>query len=215
MTVTMVTFDSDSFSLEGVLTVPQGLGSYPAVVVCHPHPLYGGNMDNNVVGEICEALDRLSLISLRFNFRGVGRSEGQFAQGVGEQQDIRAAISFASTVERVDQAAIGLAGYSAGAGFAIPVILRNTRIKAFAAISPPLSMFDFETLKSCHKAKLFISGSRDNFTPVGQFLQFCRNLPEPKEYATIEGADHFWWGHEADVAASIATFFAKALKVMQ
>jgi len=215
MEVKRVAFNSGSLSLEGMLAIPEGTGPFPAVVVCHPHPLYGGNMDNNIVAGVCKALGQLSLISLRFNFRGVGRSEGKFGQGVGEQQDVGAAISFASTIERVDRAAIGLAGYSAGAGFAIPVVLGDTHIKAFAAISPPLSMFDFETLKSYPKAKLFISGSRDNFTPVSQFLQFCRNLPEPKEYATIEGADHFWWGHEADMAASVATFFAKALKGMQ
>lgn len=215
MQVTRVAFNSGNLSLEGMLAIPEGTGPFPAVVVCHPHPLHGGNMDNNVVDGVCKAFGQLPLISLRFNFRGVGRSEGQFGQGVGEQQDIGAAISFASSVERVDRAAIGLAGYSAGAGFAIPVVLGNTRIKAFAAISPPLPMFDFEALKGCHKAKLFISGSRDDFTPVSQFLQFCRSLPEPKECATIEGADHFWWGHEGAVAASISTFFAKALKGIQ
>jgi alpha/beta superfamily hydrolase len=213
--VTRVTFNCDGLSLEGMLTVPHGLGPFAAVVVCHPHPLYGGNMDNNVVGETCEALDRLSLISLRFNFRGVGRSEGQFSQGVGQQQDIGAAISFASAIEKADSAAVGVVGYSAGAGFAVPVVLADGRARAFAAISPPLSMFDFAALSSCPKPKLFVSGSRDHFTPTTQLLQFCQSLPEPKECVVIQGADHFWWGHEAAAATRVATFLSRALDRMQ
>lgn len=215
MRATRVTFNSDSLSLEGMLTVPQGLGPFAAVVVCHPHPLYGGNMDNNVVGETCEALDRLSLVSLRFNFRGVGRSEGQFSQGVGEQQDISAAVSFTSAIEKADSTAVGLAGYSAGAGFAVPVVLANGRVRAFAAISPPLSMFDFAALRSCPKPKLFVSGSRDDFTPAGQFLQFCQSLPGPKECVVIQGADHFWCGHEAAAATRVATFLSRVLERTQ
>ena len=215
MRVTRVSFNSDSLSLEGVLAVPQGLGPFPAVVVCHPHPLYGGNMDNNVVGETCKALERLSLISLRFNFRGVGGSEGHFSQGVGERQDIDAAISFTSAVEKADSAAVGLAGYSAGAGFAVPVVLADGRVRAFAAISPPLSMFDFEILKTCPKPKLFVSGSGDDFTTASQFLQFCQTLPEPRECVVIEGADHFWWDHEAATATRVATFLSRALQGKQ
>ena len=97
-----VKFHCDELSLEGILDVPGGIGPFPAVIVCHPHPLYGGSMDNNVVDSICEALAQASLISLKFNFRGVGRSEGEFSQGIGEQEDVAAAISFITTVKEVD-----------------------------------------------------------------------------------------------------------------
>jgi len=213
MQKTRVTFRCDELTLEGVLTIPEGMGPFPAVIVCHPHPLYGGSMDNNVVYSVSEALTQASLISLKFNFRGVGRSQGAFSQGIGEQEDVNAAISFVTTVSEVDSKRIGLVGYSAGAGFALPAGFKDTRIKALAAISPPLSMFDFEFLKGCLKPKFLISGSRDDFTPPSQFIEFCQNLPEPKEYESIEGADHFWWNYESDLATKVAAFFTKVLKL--
>jgi alpha/beta superfamily hydrolase len=206
-----VSFPSGELFLEGVLAIPEGAGPFPAVIVCHPHPLYGGSIDNNVVYSLSEALTRASLASFKFNFRGVGGSQGEFGQGIGEQEDVEAAISFINTAKKVDSKRIGLAGYSAGAGFALPVGLNDVRIKALAAISPPLPMFDFDFLKDCPKPKLFISGSRDNFTPAYQFLEFCQNLPEPKEYESIEGADHFWWGYESSLAAKVTAFFTKVL----
>jgi len=211
MKKTRVSFPSGELFLEGILTLPEGAGSFPAVIVCHPHPLYGGSMDNNVVYSLFEALAQASLASLKFNFRGVGGSQGEFCQGIGEQDDVKAAISFISTVKEVDSKRIGLAGYSAGAGFALPIGLNDVRIKAMAAVSPPLSMFDFDFLKSCPKPKLLISGSRDNSTPADKFLEFCQNLPDPKEYESIEGADHFWWGYESSLAAKVTAFFTKAL----
>jgi alpha/beta superfamily hydrolase len=206
-----VSFPSGELFLEGILAIPEGAGPFPAVIVCHPHPLYGGSMDNNVVYSLSEALTQASLASFKFNFRGVGESQGEFGQGIGEREDVKAAISFISTVKGVNSKRIGLAGYSAGAGFALPVGLNDVRIKALAAVSPPLPMFDFDFLKSGPKPKLLISGSRDNFTPADQFLEFCQNLPEPKEYESIEGADHFWWGYESRLAAKVTAFFIKVL----
>jgi alpha/beta superfamily hydrolase len=211
MKKTRVSFSSGSLILEGILAIPEGVGPFQAVIVCHPHPLYGGNMDNNVIHSVFETLTQASLASFKFNFRGVGGSQGEFGRGIGEQEDVEAAISFISTVKEVDSKRIGLAGYSAGAGFALPIGSRDARIKALAAVSPPLSMFDFDFLKSCPKPKLLISGSRDDFSPADQFLEFCQNLPDPKECESIEGADHFWWGYESGLAARVAAFFTKAL----
>jgi alpha/beta superfamily hydrolase len=211
MEKTRVSFPSGELFLEGVLAIPEGAGPFPAVIVCHPHPLYGGSMDNNVVYILSETLTQASLASFKFNFRGVGGSQGEFSQGIGEQEDVEAAISFISTVKEVDSKRIGLAGYSAGAGFALPIGLNDVRIRALAAISPPFSMFNFDFLKDCPKPKLLISGSRDNFTPADQFLEFCQNLPEPKEYESIEGADHFWWGYESSLAAKVTAFFTRVL----
>ena len=208
---TRVSFPSSELFLEGILAIPKGAGPFPTVIVCHPHPLYGGSMDNNVVYSLSKALTQVSLASFKFNFRGVGGSQGEIGQGIGEWGDVEAAISFISTVKDIDSKRIGLAGYSAGAGFALPIGFKDNRIMALAAISPPLSMFDFSFLKSCPKPKLLISGSRDNFIHADQFIQFCRNLPEPKEYENIEGADHFWWGYESSLAARVTAFFIKVL----
>lgn len=168
-------------------------------------------MDNNVVSGVCEALTQAALISFKFNFRGVGESQGEFGHGMGEQKDVEAAISFVSTVKEVDSERIGIAGYSAGAGFALPVGFEHDRIKALAAISPPISMFDFDFLKACPKPRLLISGSKDDLIPAEQFLEFCRRLPEPKECGSIEGADHFWWGYELNLADKVAAFFTRVL----
>jgi len=206
-----ISFSCGDLVLEGILAIPEGAGSFPAVIVCHPHPLYGGSMDNNVVNSISETLTQTSLVSFKFNFRGVGGSQGEFDQGIGEQEDVEAAISFISTVKGVDSERIGLAGYSAGAGFAFSVGFNDDRIRALAAVSPPLSMFDFDFLKSCPKPKLLISGSRDDLISINQFLEFCQNLPEPKECESIEWADHFWWGYESGLAAKVTAFFTKVL----
>ena len=211
MKETRVSFPSGGFFLEGILAIPEGAGPFPAVIVCHPHPLYGGSMDNNVVYSLSETLTQASLASFKFNFRGVGGSQGEFGQGIGEREDVKAAISFISKVEEVDSKKIGLAGYSAGAGFALPVGFKDARIKALAAISPPFAMFDFDFLKGCHKPKLLISGSKDDLIPTDQFLEFCQNLPELKECESIQGADHFWWGYESSLAAKVTAFFARVL----
>jgi len=211
MKKTRVSFSSGGLFLEGILAIPEGAGPFPAVIVCHPHPLYGGSMDNNVVCSLSETLTRASLASFKFNFRGVGGSQGEFGQGIGEREDVEAAIAFIITVKEVDSKRIGLAGYSAGAGFALPIGFNDDRIRALAAVSPPFPMFDFDFLKSCPKPKLLISGSRDNLIPINQFLEFCQNLPEPKECESIEGADHFWWGYESSLAAKVTTFFTKVL----
>ena len=208
---TKVNFPSGQLFLEGILHIPEGEGPFPAVIICHPHPLYGGSMNNNVVNNIAETLTQSALISLKFNFRGVGGSEGSFGQGMGEQEDVNAAISFMTTLNEVDSTNIGLAGYSAGAGFAFPVCFNNDRIKALAAISPPLSIFDFEFFKSCPKPKFLIAGKMDDFIPPSQFLEFCQELPEPKECETVAGADHFWWGYESGLAVKVTAFFTRIL----
>lgn len=211
MKETRVTFPSSELLLEGILGTPPGAGPFSAIIVCHPHPLYGGTMDNNVVCALTERLTQESFVAFRFNFRGVGASQGEFDQGIGEQADVAAAISFVGKLEDVDQQRIGLAGYSAGAGFALPVGSDDARIKALAAVSPPLDVFDFEFLKNCPKPKFLISGDKDDLISAQESLQFCGNLREPKECEAIEGADHFWWGHESQLAAKVTDFFVKAL----
>ncbi len=212
MKETRVRFPSGKLSLEGILWVPDGIGPFPAVVVCHPHPLYGGSMDNNVVDALCAALTQASLAAFKFNFRGVGGSEGEYSGGKGEQEDVSAAISFVVERGEVDRQRPGLAGYSAGAGFGFPAGIADARVKALAGVAPPLSMFDFEPLRTCLKPKLLVCGTEDEFIPVTQFKGFCQKLPEPKQCVIIDGADHFWWGFESLLASKVVTFFEQALK---
>lgn len=107
-----VTFPCNELSLEGTLSLPEGTEPFPGVVVCHPHSLFGGSMDDDVVLAVCEALSRRRIATFRFNFRGVGRSEGKFADGIGEKEDTKAALSFLTGTERIDTARIGICRYS-------------------------------------------------------------------------------------------------------
>ncbi|MBE0415435.1 MAG: dienelactone hydrolase family protein [Dehalococcoidia bacterium] len=207
-----VTFPCGELSLEGVCHLPEGRGPFPAVIVCHPHPLYGGNMDSYVVVAVCRALCENGIISFRFNFRGVGRSEGTLGGGVGEPDDVRAAVSFVASMEQVDSKRIGLCGYSAGVIAPFSTMPQDERVQAIAAISPPVSFGLLEGFKAFPKPKLVISGSRDDFTPLQDLRRFVESLPEPKECEVIPGADHFWGGYEQRVGERVASFFVSALK---
>ncbi|MFC1926942.1 alpha/beta hydrolase [Chloroflexota bacterium] len=209
MTESRVSFPCDDLSLEGVVSVPAGEGPFPAVVVCHPHPLYGGSMDNNVVYAICNGLAQVSIAWLRFNFRGVGGSQGVYADGVGEQDDVAAAISYLSGMAGVDVRNIGLCGYSFGAGVALQFAPRDERVKALALVSPVISI---SNLSGYVKPKLILSGSADEFADAGSLQSLAGGLPQPNEFELVNGADHFWWGYEAKIAARVADFFNHFLK---
>ena len=139
MTSTRARFPCGDITLEGEWHFPQGNGPFPAVVVCHPHPLFGGDMLNNVVVAICQALSRQSIAAFRFNFRGVGNSGGAFGRGIAEQEDVKAALAFVLSNPDIDAGRIGLVGYSFGASVALPVALQDERLGLLALVSPALS----------------------------------------------------------------------------
>jgi len=209
MTENRVTFFCGALSLEGMSIVPKGEGPFAGVVVCHPHPLHGGMMDNNIVVAVCQALSHASIASLRFNFRGVGRSQGVHDNGIGEQDDVAAALSFLSSTEGVDRDRLGLCGYSFGAGVALDVATKNEMVKALALVSPILS--PASPLEGYVKPKLLLWGSEDLALPAVDLKSFADELPEPKQYKVISGADHLWWGYEDKVGARVAAFFTDAL----
>lgn len=208
-----VSFKSGSLTLEGLLHTPQGEGSWPAVLVCHPHPLYGGSMYNLVVYELCKGLSEAGFIALRFNFRGVGWSEGSYGEGVGEREDVEGALKFLLGLKAVNERSIGLAGYSFGAYVGLAATYKDQRVKALAAISPPVSLYDFSFLKDCIKPKLLICGDKDQFTPKERFMAFCSKLPSPKLVEVVPYADHFWLGLEKVVSRKVVGFLVNTLRV--
>ena len=209
MNETKVTFHSGKLLLEGARSSLSGEGPFGAVLVCHPHPSFGGSMDNIVIKSICGALFDRSILTLRFNFRGVGKSQGRFAHGIGEQEDVEAAIEFLVSEKYVDRGRIGLAGYSAGAVFGSAVAVNDTRVQALAAISLPLGMTELDEVRAWPKPKLFIAGSRDDFAPTDGLSDLCRTANEPKECEIIEGADHSWQGYEEVLAGKVSDFFSR------
>jgi alpha/beta superfamily hydrolase len=204
-----ITFPCADIKLEGVWHFPEETGPFPAVIVCHPHPLYGGNMSSNVVFGICQALTQQSIAALRFNFRGVGKSGGEFGEGIAEQEDVKAALAFALSTPNIDHKKIGLAGYSFGTMVATPVAVQDERVKLLALVSPALTDSGWEQLKKYNKPKLFILGDNDFVIPEPQFWEKVKDIPEPKQCQIVAGADHFWAGFEAEVAQRVAKFFAE------
>jgi len=189
MRETRIKFPCGDLKLEGISNIPDGNGPFAGVVVCHPHPQSGGEMDNNVVIPICRALGQASIASLRFNFRGVGASQGKFSDGVGEKEDIIAAISYLSSLEAIEKERIGLCGYSFGGTVSLEVAPRDARVKALAMISPTVS--SYAHLTQFDIPKLILCGGADQFVSIIALQRLAEELPPPNEYEFIAGAD-FW-----------------------
>lgn len=203
---TPVTFPSGEVSLEGRLSVASA--GAPAVVVCHPHPSYGGSMDNNVVFAVRDAVAKVGLTSLLFNFRGVGRSGGRATGDLADAKDVGAAVDFVATGSGLKPKAIYLVGYSYGAWVGIYHAVSDARIAAWAGISPPTGMFDFSYLTESPVPKLIIAGDMDDFVAGPELKRIYDRLAEPKHFVNVHGADHFYWGHESAVKKEIEYFFA-------
>ena len=199
------------FTLEGIWQFPDNDRHFPAVIICHPHPLHGGNLHNYVVSSISRELLQHSIAALRFNFRGVGQSGGAFGDGIGEQEDLKSAIEFVLTQKNVDTNRLGLAGYSFGGGVSVPVAVSDNRIKALALISPSLDDVDWDLLKTYRRPKILISGREDMFFPFSQFEENFQSVPEPKKLIVIDDADHFWQDFEVTVASRVREYFEKTL----
>lgn len=200
----------EDFTLEGKWYCPEGDGPFPAVVVCHPHPLHGGNIRNNVVKAIYWDLAEQGFAVLRFNFRGVGGSGGTYGGGTAETEDVRAAIEFALKQPKIDAKRIGLAGYSFGGGVSVRVTAVDQRVKALALISPQLGEEDWRLLKNRKTPFLLIAGTEDQFFPLAEYEANLKTVPEPKQFSVIQGADHFWIGYEAELAAAVGRFIGES-----
>ncbi len=202
-----VVFPCGDINLEGVYYFSDGNAASPAVIVCHPHPLYGGSMYNNVTLAISSALVAQSIVALIFNFRGVGRSQGSFGEGISEQDDATAALDWLASQPEVNPDKLGIAGYSFGATVALPVGCRDMRVKAIALISPPIDASQMTSLKGCSKPKLVVHGGRDSLIPSVSMEPVLQEVAEPKRFEFIGAADHFWVGFETQLSEKVAIFF--------
>ncbi|MBI5550824.1 MAG: alpha/beta fold hydrolase [Desulfobacterales bacterium] len=175
-----------------------------AVVITHPHPLYGGDMDNGVVTAIAEAYNQEGWSTLRFNFRGTGRSSGHHEDGIGEQVDVQAAITCLKNLgfQRID-----LAGYSFGA-WVLAAWARSAgdHPHRLLLVAPPVAFIDFTkmTIPGLHHV---FTGSLDDLAPPGQINLALPHWHAQARLSVIQGADHSFWGHfqtlEREIAAAI------------
>ncbi|MGB9072624.1 MAG: alpha/beta fold hydrolase [Terriglobales bacterium] len=181
--------------LEGLLNTGLPDATHTAVV-CHPHPLYGGTLHNKVVFHTMKALNRLGFPVLRFNFRGTGLSEGEHAGGIGEVDDVRAALDW---LEHEFALPVIFAGFSFGAAVGLRAACPDPRVTALIALGLPVTplddrLYEFEFLCACSKPKLFVSGSRDQFGPPGKLEALVGSFADPKKLVRIEAGDHFFEG---------------------
>jgi len=202
-------FPSDGIRLEGLIA-NEALSARGGVVFCHPHPLHGGNMHNPVIAAGVDAALDAGLSTLRFNFRGVGESEGAYADGLGETEDVQAGVDYLSSTLG-GRSPLILLGYSFGAWAGLPVAVRDERVKAMAAVAPPLEMYDFGFLKGCKKNKRMIVGSQDLYCPLSVLNEWYQTLDEPKSLTVLQGADHFFFSHHRSLIPPLIQFFSSVL----
>jgi alpha/beta superfamily hydrolase len=187
---TSIVFISDSFQIEGRLAEGD---RQTGVVVSHPHPLYGGNMHNNVVTAVCRSYQKLGATTLRFNFRGVGSSQGNYADGIGEQEDIRAAVAYLADIgtRRID-----LAGYSFGAWVNALAVNDGLKVDNMIMVSPPVAFIDFKSITDLSSLKLIITGNRDEIAPADMVEKLYPAWNPQARFEIIGGADHFYGGYQ-------------------
>jgi alpha/beta superfamily hydrolase len=177
-----------------------------AAVVCHPHPLFGGTMHNKVVFQVARTLDNLGIPSLRFNFRGVGTSEGKYDKGQGEQDDVRAALDFLAG--EFPGMPLLLAGFSFGCVVGLRVGCEDSRVIELIGLGAPVGDSDFSYLSACAKPKLFIQGENDQYGAPAALEALVKSLPEAARRETrivvVPTADHFFAGHLEEVDSAFA-----------
>lgn len=176
-------------ALEARVALPRGAKS--GVVLCHPHPLYGGDMESGVVIRAAEVCASRHLATLRFNFRGVGASTGKHADGRGEQDDVRAALG--DLRRRLPAgASVALAGYSFGAAMAAAVAAR-TPVAGLLLIAPPVRLTSLQPPAAVTGPVLIVMGAEDQYCPAAALEPIREAMPQAM-ITVIDGADHFFFG---------------------
>lgn len=174
------------------------------VVITHPHPLYGGTMNNPVVETVQRAFQQRGYASLRFNFRGVGSSQGNHDNGIGEQDDVRAAIAY---VENRNVRSVDLAGYSFGAWVNSGVAADGrTSIRSMVMISPPVGFIEFENISALTSLKLVVTGSKDDIAPAEQIRDLLPAWNPDAQFEIIDGCDHFYSGHLEELESILTRY---------
>jgi alpha/beta superfamily hydrolase len=187
--------------LEAMLWTVSAVEPAQVALVCHPHPLFGGTMHNKVVFQAAKALHRHGMPVLRFNFRGAGLSEGAHDNGLGEQDDVRAALDFLT--REFPGCPILLAGFSFGSWVGLRVGCEDARVAKLIGLGIPVDNSDLTYLRSCAKPKLIIQGGDDQFGSRDNVEELFATLPEPKRLVIVKGADHFFTGKLDQARAAI------------
>ncbi|MFH1154183.1 MAG: alpha/beta hydrolase [Pseudomonadota bacterium] len=176
------------------------------VVITHPHPLYGGDMDNPVVLAVRDGYLCNGFTTLRFNFRGVGRSQGRYSDGLEEQDDVKAAVAYLSHLG-IDE--IHLAGYSFGSWVNASIDFSPIVIEQMFMVAPPVAVMDFECIPPITRPLFIITGSMDEIAPPEQIRALMKTWNPEAVLYVIQGADHFSLGAGSWLRKKVAELSCK------
>ena len=186
----------------------------PLALLLHPHPQYGGTMNNEGVFNLYQNFARRGFSSLRFNFRGVGRSQGQFDNGQGELSDAASALDWMQS-RNPNTNTCWIAGFSFGAWVAMQLMMRRPEISGFISIAPPASQHDFSFLAPCPASGMIIHGDKDEVVPQSSVNKLAQKLQKQKnikiDYRIIEGSDHFFLDHLEPLNKQVNDYLDKML----
>jgi alpha/beta superfamily hydrolase len=200
-----VIFTGPAGRLEGRYQPSKKKGA-PIAVILHPHPQLGGTMNNQIVYNLFYTFTNRGFATLRFNFRGVGRSQGAFDHGQGELSDAAAALDWLQAMNP-DARTCWIAGVSFGCWIGMQLLMRRPEIEGFISVAPMANRFDFSFLAPCPSSGLFVHGDQDRVAPVREVIPVIEKVKTQKgiqiEHSIIEGANHFFEGHVDDLMQSV------------
>ncbi len=208
-----VIFNGPEGRLEGRY-YPSSRPNAPVALLLHPHPQHGGTMNNKIVYSLYQIFTKHGFSSLRFNFRGVGRSQGRFNNGQGELSDAASALDWMQS-QNPTMSSCWIAGFSFGAWVAMQLMMRRPEIQGFISIAPPASLYDFSFLAPCPASGMIVHGDKDEVIPQSSVDKLAQKLQKQKnitiDYRTIEGSDHFFNNHLDTLSGHIEEYLDKAL----
>ncbi|MBL6951034.1 MAG: alpha/beta hydrolase [Alphaproteobacteria bacterium] len=209
-----VIFNGPAGRLEGRFYESK-LSNAPIAMVLHPHPRFGGTMNNKLVYNLYQSFVEREFSVLRFNFRGVGRSQGVYDNGIGELSDAASALDWLQSIHP-NATVCWIGGYSFGAWISMQLLMRRPEISGFISIAPPANNFDFTFLAPCPASGLIIHGSRDETVPEAAAAALAERLQAQRgiaiDYRKIPGATHFFQGKMDRVNKEVASYLDANLK---
>jgi uncharacterized protein len=183
----------------------------PIALLLHPHPQHGGTMNNKVVYALYHAFVRRGFSALRFNFRGVGRSQGTFDRGEGELSDAAAALDWLQSYN-ANTRSCWIGGFSFGAWIGMQLLMRRPEIDGFIAVAPPANLYDFSFLAPCPSSGLILQGDKDQIVTLEAQQKLVNKLSHQRDikidYRILKGADHFFQGHMEELTSHVESYIA-------
>ena len=210
-----VMFTGPAGRVEGRLQ-PSKRANAPIAIILHPHPQFGGTMNNEIVYDLFYMFQKRDFTVLRFNFRGVGRSQGAFDHGSGELSDAAAALDWVQSLHP-EAKGCWIAGFSFGAWIGMQLLMRRPEVEGFISVAPPANLHDFSFLAPCPSSGLIVHGDVDKVVPQKDVQALVDKLKTQRgiviDQVIIEGANHFFDGHVDELLEVCATYLDRRLRL--